>query len=54
MPATSDPEEQKRRLVKALEKKGLLPTQARELVDQMWPVLDAILDAICDDSDRRE
>ncbi|MBV8186260.1 MAG: hypothetical protein JO339_03375 [Alphaproteobacteria bacterium] len=48
MPATRDPEEQKQRLVEALESKGVPPTEARELVEAMWPVLREILDALRD------
>jgi hypothetical protein len=35
-------------LVEALRKKGLSPAEAEELVDRMWPILDAILDAVRD------
>ena len=48
VPATRDPEEQKQRLVEALESKGVPPTEARELVEAMWPVLREILDALRD------
>lgn len=46
--STRDSEELKRRLIKALKEKGLSPSEAEELVDRMWPVLDAIRDAIRD------
>jgi hypothetical protein len=48
VPARSGPEEQKQRLANALERKGVSPTEASELVERMWPVLDAILDAVGD------
>jgi hypothetical protein len=53
VPLTSAPEEEdKRRLVKALEEKGLSEADAKGLVERMWPVLDTILKAVSDSRGR--